>query len=75
MNEHKRVWKAILNQTKPFCITDLFNRLEKQSITDKKLIMQVLNEQFEAGLVSYGQVMQESEKEFPEQSIYAFYVT
>ena len=75
MNERERVWKAILNQTKPFCTADLFNRLEKQSITDKELIMQVLNELFETGLVSYGQVMQESEKEFPEQSLYAFYVT
>ena len=75
MNERERVWKAILNQTKPFCTADLFDRLEKQSITDKELIMQVLNELFETGLVSYGQVMQESEKEFPEQSLYAFYVT
>ena len=75
MNERKRVWKAILDQTRPFCQADLFNRLEKQSITDRELILQVLDEQFEAGLVAYSQVRKESEKEFPEQSIYAFCVT
>ena len=52
--EIANIRKAILDQKKPFCQIDLFNRLERDyAITDREAILDVLDELFNIGLVEY----------------------
>ena len=44
---------TILKMKKPFCISDLFFRLEKNGFTDRELIIQVLDELYDEGLIDY----------------------
>ena len=45
--------KMILNQIEPFCINDLYNRIEKIKPVNRGLILQVLNEIYDEGLILY----------------------
>ena len=50
------VWKAILKMRKPFCIIDLYARLYKKGVTDRELILQVLDEMYDAGLIDFHKI-------------------
>lgn len=56
--QHTRIHirKAILEMDKPFCITDLLIRLKNQGITNKGLILRVLDEMYNEGLIKYERV-------------------
>ena len=48
---------VILSMTKPFCLSDLFDRLSKKGITDRDFILDILDEIMDAGLVIYSEVI------------------
>lgn len=51
-NLYARVRRAIMEQKEPFCISDLYDSLK--DITDNRdLILECLNEKYEAGLIHY----------------------
>ena len=52
-NDVDYIRKAILAMDKPFCLTDLYLRLEGTGITDRRLILRVLDELDEEGLIEY----------------------
>ncbi|MBQ7240662.1 MAG: hypothetical protein IJS56_04390 [Bacilli bacterium] len=60
----------ILSQTKPFCLVDLNNRINKNNDADKGLIIDELDQLYDAGLIEYDKVVSE-DKGF---SGYAFQV-
>ena len=51
-----KIRTAILGMEKPFCITDLFLRFEKQGITDREIILSVLDELYDEGFIEYDRV-------------------
>ena len=51
-----KVRMAILGMDKPFCITDLFLRLEEHGITDREIILSVLDELYDEGFINYDRV-------------------
>ena len=51
-NMRSTVRESILRQTKPFCISDIYFRLEKIT-KDRELILQVLDELYEEQLLDY----------------------
>ncbi len=51
MNDVTVIRKFILGQTKPFCTTDLYIRAAKKGITDRGLVLHVLDELFAEGVV------------------------
>lgn len=51
MNDVTVIRKFILGQTKPFCTTDLYIRAAKKGITDRGLVLHVLDELFAEGIV------------------------
>ena len=75
MNERIKVWKAILAQNESFTIAELFCKLEKQySLTDKELILQVLDQMYDEGLLSHGlaKVKVKKKSGFSEQIVVVF---
>ena len=48
--------KTILEMEKPFLMSDLFNELAAQGVTDKEAILNVLDELLNIGLVEYSDV-------------------
>lgn len=66
----KEIRKAILAQSKPFCTQDLICRLQKEGITNKRMILDVLDELFDEGLVKYDKVSTDSK----EETQYAFFI-
>ena len=48
-----RIRGIILRMEKPFCISDLIARMEQKGINDRKLILQVLDEMYEEGVIEY----------------------
>lgn len=48
-----RIRRTILSMKKPFCIADLFVVLNLEGITDRDLILEVLDELYERGLIEY----------------------
>lgn len=66
----QKVRRAILEQTSPFCMTDLIRRLSQKGLNDKGVIVEELNELFECGLIKYGAVEGHSDK----KNLYAFYI-
>lgn len=52
-NTRAQIRFTILEMEKPFCISDLFFRLEKDGFKDRELILQVLDELYDEGLVNY----------------------
>ena len=67
------VRKIILGMKKPFCISDLLSRLKEKGIYDSALIIQVLNELYEEGLVDYDR--KSGMVDEPDSSEWAFYVS
>ena len=45
--------KFILNIKEPFCITDLYYKLEKEGYTNRKMILQLLDELYDLGFIRY----------------------
>ena len=53
-NTREAVMKGILRQTEPYCLNDLYQRLEESGVSnDKELILQALDYLYEWGLVSF----------------------
>lgn len=52
----KRIREVILNMERPFRISDLFIRLEREGITDRVVILEQLDVLCEAGLVNYAEI-------------------
>jgi len=50
--------KMIMNQVKPFCLIDIYNRLEKVALVNRGLILEVLDELYEEHLVMYARLSQ-----------------
>ncbi len=50
------IQKTILEMEKPFLMSDLFNKLALEGITDKEAILNVLDELLNMGLVEYSDV-------------------
>ncbi len=48
-----KIRQIILSLEKPFCIADLFDVLTEQEIKDRDLILQILDELYDEGLVDY----------------------
>lgn len=48
--------RTILNMEIPFKLSQLYEVLERKGITDKELILDVLNQLYEKGLVDYASV-------------------
>lgn len=48
--------RVILNMEIPFKLSQLYEILEKKGITDRELILDVLNQLYEKGLVGYASV-------------------
>ncbi len=66
----KEIRKAILAQSKPFYTQDLICRLQKEGITDKRMILDELDELFYEGLVKFDKVPTDSK----EETQYAFFI-
>ena len=59
-NSYRNVLAAILKQKEPFCLTDIAIRLKNNDgITDEGLVLKVLNDMYEEGLVGYEKVTTE----------------
>lgn len=68
-----RVRKAIFQMNKPFCLIDLYVYLKyKENITDRELILNVLEEMCEEGLVIYDEIKEQVKD--PNSSRWAFRV-
>ena len=52
-NTRANIRYAILQMKKPFCIADLYFRLEQQGFCDRELMLQVLDELYDEGLIDY----------------------
>lgn len=48
-----RIRRVILSAEEPFCTTDLFDDLDSEGITDRDLILEVLDELYDRGLIEY----------------------
>ena len=48
-----KVRAIIVSMEKPFCIINLLMRLKKEGITDQRLILSVLDELYDEGVVIY----------------------
>lgn len=48
--------RTILNMEIPFKLSQLYDVLEQKGITDRELILDVLNQLYEKGLVDYASV-------------------
>jgi hypothetical protein len=72
MNDVGVIRRFILDQTKPFCLVDLYNRAERVGITDARLVTIVLDELGKEGLIDYGEIEPESTN--PEASIWAYHI-
>lgn len=48
-----KIRQTILAMEKPFCITDLFIALDSEGITDRDLILEILDELYERGVIEY----------------------
>ncbi len=48
--------RTILNMNIPFKLSQLYEVLEKKGITDRELILDVLNQLYEKGLLDYASV-------------------
>ena len=52
-NTRSKIRYTILKMEKPFCISDLFYRLEGNGFFDRELILQVLDELYDEGMIDY----------------------
>ena len=54
----QEIRKIIMNQSKPFCLIDLYRRIESAKPANRGLILEVLDELYMEGLVEYAQLAQ-----------------
>ena len=59
----KEIRCLILNQ-EPFCLTDIYNRINSDQKYDNGLILVVIDELFEEGLLSYKKLYAEDQANF-----------
>lgn len=52
-NVRTEIRQTILAMEKPFCITDLFAALNSVGITNRDLILEILDDLYERGLIEY----------------------
>ena len=57
-NESNKIRSALLEQTKPFTLTDIVIRLEKKGLTNKGLIYKEFDDLYYAGLFEYVEVQE-----------------
>ena len=50
------IQKTILEMDKPFLMSDLFAKLSEQGITDETIILRILDQLLNSGLVSYSDI-------------------
>ena len=55
-NQEALIKQIILNMDKPFKMSDLFNVLSKHNISDRAMILNVLDSLINCGLVEYADV-------------------
>lgn len=74
MNMRLTIRQFILDMDKPFYTADLFARLLKEkNIKDRELILQVLDELYDDGLIGYTKIIGKVSE--PSESVsWAFYV-
>lgn len=56
MENVRNIRREILAMDKPFCLTDLYSRLERKGITDRGLILRILDELYDEGLIEYDKI-------------------
>lgn len=56
INEELRVCDIILSMEIPFKISQLFEKAESQGVYDKMLILEVLNQLCDSGVIKYSEV-------------------
>ena len=54
----QEIRKIIMNQSKPFCLIDLYRRIESAKPANRGLILEVLDELYMEGLVEYAKLAQ-----------------
>ena len=59
-NNEIRIKKEILSQTKPFCLTDIKNRLHDLGIYDDHAILSMIDNLFDSNLIYYDKVLPEN---------------
>lgn len=59
------VRKAIIEMEKPFCKADLLSRLKKQGFENEGLIIDIFNEIFDEGLITYEKVASNADEVVP----------
>ena len=59
MEQKRIIIMTILEMEKPFLMSDLFEKLALQGVTNKKLILSVLDLLLDSGLVDYKDISQE----------------
>lgn len=52
----KTIKETILNMERPFNVSDLFYRLAAKGITNRTLILEVLDELCDSGLIDYSEI-------------------
>lgn len=57
--------RAIIQMEKPFCTADLISRLKKQGFENKGLILEIFNEMFDEGLITYEKVTSRANESVP----------
>lgn len=70
MSEDRKIRKAIQGMTIPFCISDLLYRLKEKGLQNKGLILRVLDDMYDEGLVRYDHIATCLDGE----KLYAFYI-
>ena len=68
----RTIREKILEMDKPFCLVDLLMQLKEDNITDRRVIVSVLNEMYEDGVIYYDEV--EGTVDDPKASKWVFYV-
>lgn len=55
-NDVRIIRRFILGQKEPFCLVDIYRRAEREGITDRGLVLNVLDELYEEGLIYYDRI-------------------
>ena len=66
----KKIRHKILNMSTPFCMMDLYKRVNPNKEYDDKLVTWVFNELYDEGLIKYEKLFDDAKGNF----VYAFYV-
>lgn len=55
-NDVRIIRRFIMGQKEPFCLVDIYHRAEREGITDRGLVLNVLDELYEEGLIYYDRI-------------------